>query len=541
MNRTMLWMLAALCAASADAQPLSDAERVAILGMLSAEKPHYADVRTELNHTTDPLGSTPGYRLLGYMPSRRSCDVGKSILGIGYETLDRRTFDPKWTFPLVGGLGVKYARCQTGWMRCETERGKYDFGWLDEVVDGLAAEGVSTWLSLGFGNPLYTPCEKFEEQWKEAKAKGTVVPGWARGWVGESPWYHGEAAMKGWLAYVQALARHFKGRVKVFEIWNEPEFFWCKDNVQAEKLFGVKRSAADFAAFARVTAAAVREEIPDAEFAFNLAYVSSGWMPALAEAGIGETADIFCYHGYGRTVEESPRTTIAQAKALFRKPDGTPVRVWQGESGRATGKSRLYAFPSPYAQAKFIARRVLTDLREGAELSSIFTVTDFLAYYPDGSDQFYGIIDGKTHLPKLGYRTLQAMAYLFDGLELAPEYNILFTSCDGREFTPQDAYRTERAAMKRKGVPVFAWWRAEHLEISAAPVFGCLRFVTGSERCLIPDPIVIDPVRRKVWDVKGRLCRTDRGIDDIRPAWALDYPLVLTDLSVFREGGNLLK
>lgn len=66
-----------------------------------------AQPRTELNHTTDPLGSTPGYRLLGYMPSRHSREVSRSILGIGYETLDRRTFDPKWTFPLVGELGVK--------------------------------------------------------------------------------------------------------------------------------------------------------------------------------------------------------------------------------------------------------------------------------------------------------------------------------------------------------------------------------------------------------------------------------------------------
>lgn len=63
----------ALCGLSAAcAQPLTESERADILKALSAERPHYADARTELNHTTDPLGSTPGCRLLGYMPSRRS-------------------------------------------------------------------------------------------------------------------------------------------------------------------------------------------------------------------------------------------------------------------------------------------------------------------------------------------------------------------------------------------------------------------------------------------------------------------------------------
>ena len=514
---------------------LAQTESGTIRARIAAEKPcvDLSDRRL-FNHTTDPIPTMKGVEFIGYMPTKTSREVKSSFLSIGYETLDRKTFDPKWTFPLVGRLGVKYARCQTGWNRTETVKGRYDFAWLDEVIDGLAAEGIGTWLSVGFGNPLYTPCPKFDEAIRRAKEEGRIVPGWARGWVGESPWYHGDEAMKGWLAYVRALAKHTCGRVTVYEIWNELEFFWRYRNEKAETLYGIAQCARDFTAFARATADAIRGENPDAKFAFNLAYASSSWMPALRDAGIGDVVDIYCYHGYGRTVEETPRSIVAQAKALFRKKDGTPVAVWQGESGRPTGKSKLFAFPTPFAQAKFIARRVLTDFAEGAELSNIFTVTDFLAYYEDGSDQYYGIIDGKTRQPKLGYHTLQAMAGLFDGLERAPEYNCIFWTMDNRTFTSQEPYAVQRVALKRRGVPVFAWWRAEHIDISSAPLLGSLRMVTEA-RCPFRDPILIDPVRRTVWDVRGCFSRGDEGIDILSPAWALDYPLIFTDIAIFKD------
>ena len=43
-------------------------------------------------------------------------------------------------------------------------------------------------------------------------------------------------------------------------------------------------SARDFASFVRTTADVIREEIPDARISFNLAELSSGWIPALAAA-----------------------------------------------------------------------------------------------------------------------------------------------------------------------------------------------------------------------------------------------------------------
>ena len=38
---------------------------------------------------------------------------------------------------------VKWVRVQSGWQRTERERGKYDFGWLDAIVDRLRSDGMT--------------------------------------------------------------------------------------------------------------------------------------------------------------------------------------------------------------------------------------------------------------------------------------------------------------------------------------------------------------------------------------------------------------
>jgi polysaccharide biosynthesis protein PslG len=98
-----------------------------------------------------------GMECIGRVRPIPSAKIQASPLSVGFETLDRKHFDPKRTFPHLAKLGVKWARCQTGWCRCETRRGAFDFRWLDEVVDGLLKIGVQPWFNLGYGNRLYTP------------------------------------------------------------------------------------------------------------------------------------------------------------------------------------------------------------------------------------------------------------------------------------------------------------------------------------------------------------------------------------------------
>ena len=138
-------------------------------------------------------------------------------------------------------LVTKWARLQTGWSRCEFSKGKYDFAWLDAIVDRLRAIGIQPWFNPGYGNRLYTP---------EATNQFAV------GWVP----LRDDEARQAWLRFVRALAEDFRDRVKHWEIRNEPNHrnFWKPH----------KADPAEYVEFVRLTAPANRH--------------CSSWRPATA-------------------------------------------------------------------------------------------------------------------------------------------------------------------------------------------------------------------------------------------------------------------
>ena len=97
-----------------------------------------------------------GMTYLGKLKTRRSTEIKSSPFGVGFECLDRDMWDKEQAWPVIDGLGIKWARVQTGWAKCEKKEGVYDFAWLDEIVDKLIERGVQPWLSFSYGNPVYT-------------------------------------------------------------------------------------------------------------------------------------------------------------------------------------------------------------------------------------------------------------------------------------------------------------------------------------------------------------------------------------------------
>jgi hypothetical protein len=490
------------------------------------------------NNEPDVLEHTRGVRLLGNMPRKRSLEIPRSPLGIGFETLDRDTFDPAFTYDLLGESGVKFARCQTGWMKCEKTPGVYDFAWLDDVVDNLARRGVETWFCLCFGHPAYTPSPLYDGMRAQAEREGTPLPGRPRGYVGEVPYLHGDTAMAAWKRYVAALCEHFKGRVRKFEVWNEADakVFWQHGGQPSDKdTFGRAR---DYTEFVRLTAEVVREIVPGAEIIADVAQPTARCIQGLGRAKLADVIDVFSIHLYTPLPEAGLREMVDYIRANLRRSDGRELRIMQGESGRATGKCSHFAFPTQLGQARFMARRYLGDYSCGMELSSFFTVTDFLCYYADGSDQYYGIIDGKTHRPKLAYHTLCHLAWLFDGLETAPDNLALLTPLSNFMVGSRLPYTTVTATFRRKGVPLFAVWSPEHVEISMPLLFGRFRCV-AAEYPAIPDPVILDPVRGKVWDASGMEHAKPGNADFYGEAYlpfpVANSPLILTDASIFDE------
>ena len=68
---------------------------------------------------------------IGFLKTFTSREIEKSFISIDFGCLDRELFNPDKCYDSLFKTGVKFARCQTGWNRCEKQKGVFTFEWLD--------------------------------------------------------------------------------------------------------------------------------------------------------------------------------------------------------------------------------------------------------------------------------------------------------------------------------------------------------------------------------------------------------------------------
>lgn len=303
---------------------------------------------------------------IGSLPHYSAKDVINSRLGIGFEKLDRDVFDPENAYDKVSDIGVKHVRIQSGWMRTEKEKGVYDFSWLDLIVDNLIERGLKPWLCLCYGNPLYTPF---------ASA--------IFGAVGCPP-INSEEATEGWLAYVKATVTHFKGKISIYEIWNEPDcsYSWKHSAEETKEDINLEVNAREYGLFATKTAIAVKEADPDAKVsAFALAYAARLKYPNDAlSTGLYKYIDYVSFHIYSPN-DEKREKVIKNLRGLIDIYNPN-IKLIQGESGaqsRSDGNGAMKGFAwTREKQMKILLRTLVTDLYCGLEFSSYFSCLDMI-------------------------------------------------------------------------------------------------------------------------------------------------------------------
>ena len=183
----------------------------------------------------------------------------------------------------------------------------------------------------------------------------------------------------------------------------------------------------------------------------------------------------------------------------------------------------------------------MIDLKCGAKRSSIFTLTDLNNYYPDGSDQKYGIIDGYDCTPKMGYYALQTAASLLENTEPAADLFLRFSPTDSRMLAAAADFNLETVTFRRNGFPCAALWVPGTTEISVPPVKGELQMMFG-DPAKFKDPIVIDTLRRTVYAVSHRAYPNwAQGAAVIKPFEIPDYPVVIADRAAFPELSGIAK
>lgn len=180
-------------------------------------------------------------------------------------------------------LGFKWMRVSAWdsvlqWSYVEREKkGEY---YIDPVADQAITEavnhGINVILALAYSNWLYTEHEG--RPYSQDKRSP-----WQLGLhdftdIGEKPPLPDETPerMQAWLNWVQEMVAHFKDRIDIYYIWNEP---------YAGGNYGFNNDAPRFTEFFKKTSAAIKKIQPNAKLSWPTA--TYDFFDACVEAGIG--------------------------------------------------------------------------------------------------------------------------------------------------------------------------------------------------------------------------------------------------------------
>lgn len=337
----------------------------------------------------------PGLKRTGTIRPRSVGEIAGQNWWLGCETLDRAFASYDSYKDYLAPLGIKKIRLQGGWATTEREQGKYDWRWLDRVIDDARSRGLEILLQTNYGNPVYPG-------------------GGGRHLSGGFP--TSEEAWAAWDRWVEAMATRYQGKVRDWEMWNEPD--------------GNKGHTPEMVADVNIrTAEIIKRIIPGARIAGGVlcspkAEFAEGWLKRVTEQQKEGLFTWFIYHGYTRNPDEGHYDKVETLRALFQKY-APGIKLWQGEAGTQSEfclGGALSKYPwTELTQSKWMTRRMLGDLGHDVE-SLVFSIAD-LDYnrwdgYQLGDMDRYGLVktDKQYRLlkVKMAYYAVQNVVAVFD-------------------------------------------------------------------------------------------------------------------------------
>jgi polysaccharide biosynthesis protein PslG len=326
---------------------------------------------------------------------------GSFVVGIG-----RSIHDPPAATAAIAGLGLRSLRLDAPWAEIEVARGRYEIpAWLETAVDSAREHGIEPLLILEYGHPLY----------------GTDKP-------------RTDVAIAGFAAYAAFVVKHFAGRVRWFDLWNE----WDAHTGRT-----TPGSADDYVALARRVYPVVKAANPDALVlsggitTFGLA---QRWMERFVELGGTAFVDGLSLHPYNfdQGNVHTPEAAIAELDRVHalvaRAGRAPPIYVTELGYPTFTGRGGV----SGDTAAAYLARFVL--------LASTRPYVAGVWWYclrDQGADRTnkehaFGVLDAALK-PKPAADALRAVAALLDGAgrfrdaSVGTDRRVTATAADGRQ------------------------------------------------------------------------------------------------------------
>ena len=285
---------------------------------------------------------------------------------------------------LAAEAGVRWNRDDLLWSVIQPTRNTWNWDAYDSKVDLLLEHGIQSLGLLCYGAPWAVSVQD---------AAGNPV-------IQSMP------DLEAWKDFVAATVEHFRGRIHVWEMWNEPNIknFW--------------KPKPDPRAYARLLGAghaeAKRADPACLVMANNTSCMDLDFHRAVFEEGVYECCDLVCAHPY-RWPFLPERTDMAgdlHALAELCSHYGPVKPVWLSELGAPTHAGEGES--SQWHQAVLLLRYYLVSLATGL-VDKIF----WYDFRDDGLDakepeHHFGIIT-RDQTPKLSHQALRMMSSAIEG------------------------------------------------------------------------------------------------------------------------------
>lgn len=310
---------------------------------------------------------------------KKSGEISSSIFGT--QTHFGQWWDYKKVIPLIEEVGFKWIKDEVYWGRVEKEKGVFAIptnaeNWINDANE----RGIDVALGLLYGNKNYPLTEDNFEEFK-----------------------------KGYANYCAFMVKTLKGKVKRWEIWNEPS------NFSIRKCFGGTWNAIEetqgeecpwlrkYAELVIVAATAIREVDPDAEIIAapdnpkahylldimkeqNAVHLIDGvsfhpysykMPPEIRPYGgkLNETRDGAVIADDDHSFSSEVRLLKEKMKAVGMNPDNLYATEFGYMSFHRTVDS-IYEGVTESAQAKYLARQMILNLVNGIKMAVQYDFQD---------------------------------------------------------------------------------------------------------------------------------------------------------------------
>jgi hypothetical protein len=212
-------------------------------------------------------------------------------------------------WPVHYDLGLKWVRVAywdsvLNWHYAEQEKGKIVIDPLaDETITETTANGINVVLCLAYGNWLYA----------RQQSNRQVLPPYStadkQAWVIPFEWPPSPTEttehFQAWLRFVRTMVRHFRGRIRYFEIWNEQNVDWYPGDRQKSK---TDQGLEEYVRLVKETVSVIRGEYPEATIMLgSTAGFDRDYITGCLKRGVGPLVDVIPWHPFYGTPQDAPK------------------------------------------------------------------------------------------------------------------------------------------------------------------------------------------------------------------------------------------